>query len=105
MDAFTPLLPWIVDRRSQESAWWRDHQNGISEGDQKEPFLFESLYTAAWVVSYAETVMYYPPLSVYGHPLNMGDVVGGAYDSHEEPFIVPNSPENNPTRKASFTAP
>jgi len=105
MDSLSPLLPWIVDRKSKESAWWRDHLNGETEGDSKEPFLFESLYTAAWLVSWAEVVMYYPPLAVYGHPLTMGDVVGGKYNSHGDAFIKPNLPQNNPERKATFTTP
>ena len=105
MDALSPLLPWLVDRKSKESSWWLDHQNGVSEGALKEPFLFEALYTAAWLTSYSEVVIYYPPLAVYGHPLTMGDVVGGAYDSHGDAFIVPNLPQNNPQRQASFTAP
>ncbi|CAB9529589.1 Receptor-type guanylate cyclase gcy [Seminavis robusta] len=105
MDALSPLLPWIVDRKSREDVWWKSHQNGRSEGDKKESFMFESLYTAAWVVSKADAVVYYPPLAVYGHPLTMGDVVGGQYDSSQDAFIVPNLPENNPLRQASFTAP
>ena len=105
VDAISPLMPWIVDRKSKESNWWNDHINGVSQGEDKEPFLFDALYTAAWLVSWAEVVIYYPPLAVYGHPLTMGDVVGGTYDSHGDAFIVPNLPENNPRRTATFTSP
>ena len=104
-DAVSPLLPWITDRRSKESAWWKDHMNGRSEGDDKEPFLFDSLYTAAWAHGKPETLIYYPPLSVYDHPLTFGDVIGGEYDASSEPFITPALPENNPERKAVFTEP
>jgi hypothetical protein len=50
LDSLAALVPWIVDRKAKESAWWLDHQNGRSEGDGKDAFKFESLYTAGWTV-------------------------------------------------------
>lgn len=37
--------------------------------------------------------------------MGFGDVLGPACNSREEEFVNPNLPENNPTRKAFFTAP
>lgn len=106
IDAVSNIFPWIVDRRSVESLWWlKDHQNGRSEGPTKETFRFEKLYVAAWLGTYGEAWMYYQPLTVYGHPLGFGNVLSGTYDSHEEEFVRPNLPENNPDRRAYFTAP
>lgn len=117
MDAISPLFPWIVDRRSKEHSWRRNHTMGRSQGGKKEPFLFDALYVAAWLVSYGEVVMYYPPMNTLndhdhhaasgGHPapFTMGDVLGSLYDSHEDAFVAPNLPENNPERTARFTAP
>jgi hypothetical protein len=51
VDTVSNLFPWLVDRRSVESQWYTNHQNGRSEGPDKEPFMFESLYTAAWIGS------------------------------------------------------
>jgi hypothetical protein len=67
--------------------------------------MFDDLYTAAWALSYADVIIYYPPLSVYGHPLTLGEVVGANFNSHGEVFAFPNFPDNNPERKASFTPP
>jgi len=105
LDSVSFLFPWIVDRRSREDKWHLDHQNGRTEGPAKVPFLFDSLYTAAWIGTHGEAWAYYPPLRVYGHPLGFGDVLGPAYDSHEEAFVRPNLPQNNPTREAFFTDP
>ena len=105
VDTVSNIFPWIIDRKSKEKHWWLSHQNGKSQGTMKEPFLFDSLYTAAWIGSYGEAWAYYPPMHVYGHPLTFGDILGGSYDSHEEEFVKPNLPENNPKRKAFFTTP
>ena len=105
VDTVSNIFPWILDRKSKEKHWWLSHQNGKSQGTMKEPFLFGSLYTAAWIGSYGEAWAYYPPMHVYGHPLTFGDILGGSYDSHEEEFVKPNLPENNPKRKAFFTTP
>jgi hypothetical protein len=105
-ETLSSLLPWIVDRKSLERLWWlTDHQNGRSEGDAKQAFRFEQLYTAAWITTYGEAVLYYPPFSVFGHLLNLGDVIGPLVDSHEAVFVAPNLPENDPARKAKFSAP
>ena len=105
LDSVSFLFPWIVDRKSREDKWHLDHQNGRTEGPAKVPFLFDSLYTAAWIGTYGEAWAYYPPLRVYGHPFGFGDVLGPAYDSHKEAFVRPNLPRNNPTREAFFTDP
>jgi hypothetical protein len=107
MDAVSPLFPWIVDRKSKEESWRKDHQIGKSQGDEKEPFMFDALYVAAWLVSYNEVVIYYPPMNTLsnGKPFTMADVVGSHYDTHEDAYLKPNFPENNPQRKATFTAP
>ena len=105
IDTYSSLLPWLVDRKSKQEFWWRNHTAGHSEGDKKEPFAFDSLYTAAWATTWGGGAMYYPPLSVYGHPLTLGDVVGNEYSSREERFVVPTLPEVNPERNAVFTKP
>jgi hypothetical protein len=104
-DAISPIIPWIVDRKSKESSWHKAHENGESEGDEKEPFTFDALYTAAWFNCYSNAVIYYPPLTVYGHPLSLGDVFGPNFVTHDLIFIAPSMPENNPERKAEFTSP
>ena len=107
VDSVSLIFPWIVDRKSNQEFWKVDHQNGKSEGPGKEPFLFDSLYSAAWIGSYGEAWAYYPPLNPDedGKPFTLGDVIRGDYNSHEEPFVKPNLPENNPSRKAFFTTP
>jgi hypothetical protein len=107
VDAASPLFPWIVDRKSKERSWRKDHQIGESQGGEKEPFMFDALYVAAWLVSYGQVCIYYPPMNTLsnGKPFTMPDVVGSHYDSHEDAFVKPNLPENNPERKAMFTAP
>lgn len=82
---------------------WKEPRR--SQGEAKPPLLFESLYTAAWIGTHGEAWAYYPPLRVYGHPFGLGDLLGDAYNSHEEEFVKPNLPENNPERRAFFTAP
>jgi len=105
IDSVSLIFPWIIDRKSNEQSWWITHQNGRSQGPTKQPFLFESLYTAAWIGTYGEAWAYYPPIRVYGHPLGFGDILGSAYNSHEEEFVKPNLPENNPQRHSFFTTP
>jgi len=106
IDSASNIFPWIVDRKSIEERWWlKDHQNGRSEGSTKEKFRFEQLYVAAWIGTYGEAWLYYPPMRVYGHPFSFGDILGPNYNSHEEEFVKPNLPENKPDRSAYFTAP
>lgn len=107
IDTVSNIFPWIVDRRSLEKQWYASHQNGRSEGPAKEPFLFESLYTAAWVGTFGISWAYYPPLTVFsdGHPFGMGDVVGDTLDANVLPFVKPNLPENNPSRRSFFVDP
>ena len=107
VDTVTNLFPWLVDRKSIEAQWWIDHQNGRSEGPEKAPFLFDSLYAAAWIGSYGNAWVYYPPFRVFGegHPTTMGDVLGDEIESHDLPFVKPNLPQNNPGRKAFLGAP
>ena len=105
LDSLSPLFPWLLDRKSKEDFWWKDHLAGNSQGEKKEPFEFDALYTAVWAVSYAGTVLYYPPLAVYGHPLTMGDIVGSYYTPEGELYMEPTFPANNPTETALFTKP
>lgn len=103
------ILPWIVDRMSPEHLWWsQDHQNGRSEGSEKPRFKFDqALYVAAWVGSFGEAWMYYPPITkLYQDPLlTVISIVGAYYDSHNEEFVRSNLPEHNPDRSAHFTRP
>jgi serine/threonine protein kinase len=101
-DTVSNIFPWLVDRRSVEENWYAPHQDGRSEGPADEPFLVDSLYTAAWIGTYGSAWVYYPPMTVFsaGHPMTFGDVVGGDSESHELPFVKPNLPSNNPTRRA-----
>ena len=76
-------VPWLVDRRSRESKWNVCHRNGRSEGTEKVPLPFNNLYAAGYVLSWADSLWYYPPLQVYGHPFNMADLQGKGFDSHD----------------------
>ena len=99
------IFPWIIDRRSVSSKWWLEHQNGRVIQNDATSNSIEQLYTAAWIGTKGEAWLYYPPLTVYGHPLNFGDVLGSHYDSREEEFVKPNFPEKNPERISYFTKP
>jgi tRNA A-37 threonylcarbamoyl transferase component Bud32 len=103
IDTFTLLFPWLVDRQAKEGLWHVEHINGQNQGGNREPFTFDSLYTAAWSVTWGGGCTYYPPLQQYG--VTMGDVIGGTYSLREELYVVPFLPENNPERHAFFTKP
>ena len=110
IDSASNIFPWIVDRQSIPSKWWRSHQNGRpvlerDDDDDQAAGHYEQLYTAAWIGTKGEAWLYYPPLSVYGHPLTFGDVLGSSYESQHEEFVKPNLPENNPGRISYFTKP
>eukprot|EP00977_Amphora_coffeiformis_P026558 scaffold27769_cov176-Amphora_coffeaeformis.AAC.9 len=105
VEAAGNIFPWIVDRRSVPSKWALDHQNGKTLPNEGKSNKIEQLYTAAWIGTKGEAWLYYPPLTIFGHPLGFGDILGGHYDSHEEEFVKPNLPENNPTRISYFTKP
>ena len=105
MDGLSTIMPWVVDRRSKPDSWWLDHPIGRSQGDKKVPLVFDILYNGAWLISYADSILYYPPLTVYDHPLTFGDRVGTNFNSHDAPFSKPNFPENNPDRVAKFSDP
>jgi hypothetical protein len=110
VDTATNIFPWIVDRRSIPTKWWVNHTNGWTllhseSADNSTDYstndcenLFQQLYTAAWIGTHGEAWLYYPPLRVYGHPLGFGDVLSGRRHSHDEEFIRPNLPVNNPKR-------
>jgi hypothetical protein len=76
-----------------------------SEGESKEPFLFDSRYAAAWALSYSGAAVYYPLLSVFGRPLTLGDVLGRNFNSTSYVISYANFPQNNPERKAFFVKP
>jgi hypothetical protein len=101
------ILPWIVDRSSRETSWWKYHQSGRSEGRFKEPFRFDMFYAAAWLGMYSETLAYYPPINMYGEgmPLTIADIVGDNFTAREAPYYKPAVPENNPNREALFSVP
>ena len=101
------LFPWIVDRKSKTAYWYVSHENGRSEGQKKEPFRFNSLYSAAWIGSWGEAWAYYPPSNAKagGLPTTLADVIGPFYQCHDCPFVLPNRPENNPEKRAYLTSP
>jgi hypothetical protein len=106
MDSLAALIPWIVDRRSKESGWWLDHQNGRSEGDRKDAFKFDSLYIGGWTMARGSAAgLYYPPFWVYEHPLTSGDLWGESPNETDAAYVKPASPEINPERAAVFTEP
>jgi hypothetical protein len=110
VDTASNIFPWIVDRRSVPTKWWVNHTNGrtlldsesadnsTDDSTNDSENQFQKLYTAAWIGTHGEAWLYYPPLRVYGHPLGFGDVLSGQYDSHDEEFVRPNLPMNNPER-------
>lgn len=81
VEAASTIFPWIVDRRSLPSSWFLEHQNGRNLPSEGKSSAVEQLYTAAWIGTKGEAWLYYPPLTVYGHPLNFGDVLGSHYES------------------------
>jgi hypothetical protein len=106
-DASSNLFPWLVDRRSREDQWYVSHQNGRSEGEGKEPLPASKLYTAAWTVSWGDTLPYFPPLRDEGAPLTLGDpeVLGPSWSGRDDPTTMAGAPENNPERVAKFINP
>lgn len=40
-------------------------------------------FAAGYVLSWGDSLWYYPPLHIYGHPFNMADLQGKDFDSHE----------------------
>jgi hypothetical protein len=111
VDSASNIFPWIVDRRSVPSKWWVNHTNGRTllfddddgglgaETETKDHGnYFAQLYTAAWIATKGEANLYYPPLRVYGHPLTMGDLIGGDFSTEDVEFVRPNLPQNNPER-------
>ena len=98
------ILPWLVDRRSIPTKWHLSHENGRVFPVQDEG-ASEQAYKAAWLLSYGETALYYPPLSAFGHPFNLGDVTGPNWNFRDHPAIAPAQPRNNPDRVATFTKP
>ncbi|KAL3922564.1 MAG: hypothetical protein SGILL_002138, partial [Bacillariaceae sp.] len=106
-DASSNLFPWLVDRRSREAEWYVSHQNGRSEGEGKQPLPAEKLYTAAWTVSWGDTLPYFPPIDSPGAPLTLGDpdVLGPSWTGRTDPTTLEGSPEKNPERIAKFINP
>jgi serine/threonine protein kinase len=107
IDTLSNLFPWIIDRRSIEKMWYSPHQNGRSEGAEKESFLFDTLYSAAWIGTYGNAWLYYPPLISFsnGHPLTVADEGGELYITKAKALTQSNSPQNNPSRHVFLTNP
>ena len=108
VQAASLIFPWIVDRKSKTEYWWVSHENGRSEGPAKEPFRFDALYLAAWIGSDNDAWAYYPPFNKKrggGLPFNLGDALGDQVSCRTCPFVEPNLPENNPSRRAFLTSP
>ncbi|KAI2506306.1 hypothetical protein MHU86_8136 [Fragilaria crotonensis] len=106
IDTLSNLFPWLVDRRSVEKKWFKPHQNGRSEGPTKEPFVFETLYAAAWIGTYGNAWVYYPLVSVWERTSGWTwGCLGNDAESHAWPFVDPNLPENNPTRRTFLADP
>ncbi|CAB9510617.1 acid type B receptor subunit 2 [Seminavis robusta] len=105
MDVVSNILPWIVDRKTNEHLWTMTHQNGRSQAPGMEPLVFESLYMAGYVLSWADSIWYYPPLSVYGHPFSIADVLGGNFDSHGIVTGAGFLPDENPHHLSAFYGP
>lgn len=109
VQAASLIFPWVLDRKSKPEFWYVDHQNGRSAGLKKEPFRFDSLYTAAWLGSWGEAWAYYPPLNKLsgGNPLTVSEAAGLGPDTSTKdlPFVKLNLPWNNVERDVFFTSP
>jgi len=105
MDVVSNLLPWIVDRKKNESLWTMQHINGRSQAPGAEPLVFDSLYMGAYVLSWADSIWYYPPMSVYGHPFQIADALGGNFDSHDMVTGAGFLPNENPQHLSAFYGP
>lgn len=105
MRTLSYIMPWIIDRRSHEDAWLVDHQNGRSQAQDMEPLLFRSLYKAGYILSWADTILYYPPVVRLAPPTSAADLFGGNFSSHG--FVVGAGflPDENPERRSAFYGP
>jgi len=80
VDTLSNILPWILDRRSREDAWFVSHPNGRSEGYFKEPLPYERLYDFVSVVSLNGAMIHFPPYQKAFpdyEPVTFGDFWGG----------------------------
>jgi hypothetical protein len=105
MDVASNILPWIVDRKKNKDMWSDEHQNGHSQAPRLEPLVFDSLYAAGYALSWGNIIWYYPPLSEYGHPLQIADVLGGEFDSHGIVTRAGFLPNENPLHLSAFYGP
>jgi len=105
MDVVSNILPWIVDRKKKENLWFIDHENGRSQAPGSEPLVFDSLYMAGYVLSWGDSIWYYPPLVEYGHPLQIADSLGGDFDSHPIVTGAGFLPNENPLHLSAFYGP
>ena len=105
MDVVSNILPWIVDRKKNEDLWFLDHQNGRNQMPGSEPLVYESLYMQAYILSWGDSIWYYPPLSQYGHPLQIADALGGGFDSHPIVKGAGFLPDENPQHLSAFYGP
>ena len=102
------IFPWMVDRTTaHDNPRAAVPPQSTTTTTHHHPY--DRLYVAAWIGTMGEAWMYYPSLqTTYGHPLSFGDILGEAYNSHDEEFVQPNLPLEGKQQRidqAYFTAP
>jgi 7 transmembrane sweet-taste receptor of 3 GCPR len=106
VDVLSSMLPWIVDRRSKEDYWWKEHQSGRSEGQAKPTLFFDQLYLAAYAVTWGNAACYYPPMTAFvPRGFNLNDVLGPHASFKNDSAVQPTLPENNPNKLAVIGTP
>jgi hypothetical protein len=84
------LLPWMRDRRAREDYWAATHQDGRTEGPDKDTMPYHALYTSAWSLSPSDVLATFPPFTYeYGHPFTIADIVKGNFSYATIPDFLP----------------
>ena len=92
--------------RSVEKKWWVTHNNGRTEGPFKPQFIYEQIYLAAYIMTFGEVALYYPPLQrLVGHPFVFSQVLGTDYSSRQQDIMQSNRPGGSIQRRRAYIGP